>query len=67
VVNQQLEKALGQARVESEAARASAHKATELADSLQKANASLSRLLAEEHARAEKLQQERKKITTELR
>ncbi len=67
VVNQQLELALEKARVESENARSSANKANELAGSLQNVNTSLSRLLAEERARTARLEQERKKITTELR
>jgi hypothetical protein len=65
--NQRLEIALDQARVESAAARASARQATVLAGSLQTANTTLSRLLSEERARTERLEKERRKITTELR
>jgi eukaryotic-like serine/threonine-protein kinase len=59
-VNHRLEQALEKARIESETA-------TTLASSLQTANEKLSRLLGEERARADRLEKERKKITTELR
>lgn len=59
-VNLQLEKALEQSK-------ASTRTAQELAVSLKEANANLARLLAEERARVERLERERKKITTELR
>jgi len=38
-----------------------------MAETVQKANAKLEKLLADERARAEKLERERRKITTELR
>ena len=60
VVNAQLQEALTKSELESKHARA-------MADSVQKANATLEKLLAVERARAEKLERERRKITTELR
>jgi serine/threonine protein kinase len=59
-VNEQLELALKKAEDETQRE----HK---LAESVQKANARLEKLLADERARAEKLERERRKITTELR
>ncbi len=67
VANRQLEAALHTARVESGNARAAATRANELATSLKGANDSLERLLSEERKRADRLEQERKKIVTELR
>ncbi|MGC4114513.1 MAG: protein kinase [Myxococcales bacterium] len=72
--NDQLKVALAKAESESvkarsaaEQARSAADQAQKLAGSLQEANSKLTKLLATERARAEKLEAERKKITTELR
>jgi hypothetical protein len=72
--NADLQKALGRAEAESKLAQSeskraqdAAAKASGLADSVQKTNARLEKLLAEERARAERLQKERQKITNELR
>jgi hypothetical protein len=74
VANADLEKALGRAEAESKLAQSesrraqdAAAKASELADSVQKTNARLEKLLAEERARAERLEKERRKISNELR
>jgi len=67
VVNGELEKALEKANAESERARSAASGEHKLAESLKDANAKLQQLLAQERARSEKLEKERKKITTELR
>ena len=58
--NRMLQQALETARVESESARGSERKATT-------ANATLSKLLAEERKRAALFEKERKKIATELK
>jgi DNA repair exonuclease SbcCD ATPase subunit len=66
-VNGELEKALERAQAESGRARDETANAQKLADSLQHANTQLGKLLAAERARAERLEQERKKISTQLR
>jgi hypothetical protein len=65
--NVDLKKAVVRAEHESSRATASATKASDLADSLQKANVSLEKLLADERARSERLEKERRKIASELR
>jgi hypothetical protein len=72
--NADLEKALARAEAESKLAQSeskraqdAASKASDLADSVQKTNARLEKLLAEERARAERLEKERRKISNELR
>jgi hypothetical protein len=72
--NADLQKALGRAEAESKLAQTesrraqdAAAKACDLADSVQKTNARLEKLLAEERARAERLGKERRKISSELR
>jgi eukaryotic-like serine/threonine-protein kinase len=67
VVNAQLEEALAKSELESKHAHDAAASARAMADTVQKANAKLEKLLADERARAERLQRERRKITTELR
>jgi serine/threonine protein kinase len=66
-VNGDLERALTKAQAESKHAQEAATTAQTLADSLKRANDQLQKLLAEERARRERLEQERKKITTELK
>jgi hypothetical protein len=66
-VNVDLQKSLVKTEAESKRAQEAADHAVSLADSLQTTNARLEKLLAEEHARAERLQNERRKITNELR
>jgi serine/threonine protein kinase len=63
----QLEIALRKAEEESRRAREAAGKSQQLADSLQKSNAALEKLLAEERMRADKLAKERKKIFNDLK
>jgi hypothetical protein len=65
--NAQLELALEKAEQESKHAREAADAARKSADNLQKANVKLEKLLADERARAERLERERRKITNELR
>jgi hypothetical protein len=65
--NVDLQKALVKTEAESKRAQDAADRAVSLADSLQTTNARLEKLLAEEHARAERLQNERRKIANELR
>jgi hypothetical protein len=72
--NDDLQKALARAesesklaQSESEKAQSSASKANALAKSAQETNVRLEKLLAEERARAEKLEKERRKIESELR
>jgi len=72
--NADLEKALRRAEDESKLAQSeskraqdAATKASDLAESVQKTNARLENLLAEERARAERLERERRKIAVELR
>jgi hypothetical protein len=67
VVNTQLEDALSRTEAESKRAREAADAARKMADTVQKANAKLEKLLADERARAERLERERRKITNELR
>jgi hypothetical protein len=62
-----LQKALVKTEAESKKAQDAADRAVSLADSLQTTNARLEKLLSEERARAERLQNERRKITNELR
>jgi hypothetical protein len=73
-VNGELEQALAKAQDESQKAqgesqraKAEATRAQDLADSLKRSNEQLERLLAEEKARAQRLEQERQKIGTRLR
>jgi hypothetical protein len=73
-VNDDLQKALGRAEAESQIAQSeskraqeAAAKASDLAESVQKTNDRLEKLLAEERARAERLDKERRKIAIELR
>jgi hypothetical protein len=66
-VNVQLEEALRKSELEGKKAQDAAARAQTLAASLQKSNAQLEKLLDDARARAEKLERERKKITTELR
>jgi hypothetical protein len=66
-VNGDLERALTKAQAESKRAQESATKAEGLASSLKHANERLEEKLALEKAQREKLEQERKKITTELK
>jgi hypothetical protein len=65
--NGDLQKALGRAQIESKRAQDAAAEARALADGAQKTNVRLEKLLADERARAEKLEKERRKIATELR
>jgi hypothetical protein len=72
--NTDLQKALARAEAESQRAQNesrraqdAAAKASELAASAQKTNAVLEKLLAEERARAERFEKERRKIASELR
>jgi len=72
--NADLQKALARAESESQLAQSeskraqdAAGKASDLAESVQKTNARLEKLLAEERARAERLERERRKIAVELR
>jgi eukaryotic-like serine/threonine-protein kinase len=65
--NGQLRSALHNAQVESTHAHDEATRANDLAASLQKTNARLERLLAEERARGERLARERSKLATELK
>ena len=67
VVNEQLQEALTKSELEGKKAQDSAARAQTLASSLQKSNAQLEKLLNDARARAEKLERERRKITTELR
>jgi len=67
VVNDQLQLALTNSEMESQHAKEAAARAQQLASSLQKSNAQLEKLLDDARARAEKLERERRKITTELR
>jgi hypothetical protein len=67
VANDDLQKALARAEIESKNAKAAAAKAGELAGSVQETNARLQKLLADERARAERLEKERSKIASELR
>jgi hypothetical protein len=67
VVNERLQEALTKSELESKAAHDAAARAQQLASSLQKSNAQLEKLLNDARARAEKLERERRKITTELR
>jgi hypothetical protein len=67
LANVDLQKALGRAEVESKNAKDAAARAGELAESVQKTNARLEKLLADERARAERLENERRKIASELR
>jgi hypothetical protein len=65
--NTDLQKALGRAETESKRAQDAAAKASDLAESVQKTNDRLAKLLAEERARAERLEKERRKIVSDLR
>jgi serine/threonine protein kinase len=72
--NSDLQKALARAETESKIAQSeskraqdAAAKANDLADTAQKTNVRLEKLLADERARAEKLEKERRKIAGELR
>jgi len=65
--NADLQKALARAETESRRAQDAAAKASDLAESVQKTNARLEQLLAEEHARAQRLEKERGKIAVELK
>jgi eukaryotic-like serine/threonine-protein kinase len=65
--NADLHKALGRAEAESKRAQEAAAKAGTLAESVQKTNLRLEKLLADERARAERLEKERRKIASELR
>jgi serine/threonine protein kinase len=67
VVNAELEQALEKANAESARAKSAASGEHKAAESLKDTNAKLQQLLAQERARSEKLEKERKKITTELR
>ena len=67
VANTDLHRALGRAEAESERAKAAAARAGELAQSVQRTNAQLEKLLADERARTERLERERRKIASELR
>jgi hypothetical protein len=65
--NADLQKAVVKAEAESHKAQEAATKASSLAGSLQSANVHLEKLLADERARAERLDKERRKIANELR
>jgi serine/threonine protein kinase len=72
--NADLEKALARAESESKVAQTeskraqdAAARASNLAESVQKTNARLEQMLADERARAERLEKERRKIAVELR
>jgi len=72
--NADLQKALARAEAESKHAQSesrraqdAAAKASDLAESAQKTNAVLEKLLAEERARAERFEKERRKIASELK
>jgi hypothetical protein len=65
-VNAELAQALGRAKDESARAREAARKAEELAASLARANSELQRLLAQERARAEQAEQQRKRLMQTL-
>ncbi|HET7545398.1 MAG TPA: protein kinase [Polyangiaceae bacterium] len=65
--NARLEKALSRAESESLIARTESKRAQDAADATEKTNARLAKLLADERARAEKLEKERRKIVSELR
>ena len=65
--NADLRKAVARAEDESKRAQDAAGKATTLAESLKKSNVRLEKLLADERARAERLESERRKIASELR
>jgi serine/threonine protein kinase len=67
VANTDLQKAVVRAEAESARAKDEAARASGLADSLQQSNAHLEKLLADERARALRLEGERRKITSELR
>jgi hypothetical protein len=67
IANVDLQKAVVRAEGESARAHDEAAKASGLADSLQKSNEHLEKLLANERARAERLENERRKITNDLR
>jgi hypothetical protein len=67
VANAQLRKALTKAEEESQHAKASAQKAETLSDSLRRSNTKLEKLLADERARSERLEKERRKISSDLR
>ena len=55
------------AESESKHAQESAAQASQMADSLQKTNSHLEKLLNDERARSERLEKERRKIASELR
>jgi eukaryotic-like serine/threonine-protein kinase len=65
--NADLQKALAHAETESKRAQDAAAKASGLADSVQKTNARLEQMLAQERARAERLEKERGKIAIDLK
>jgi hypothetical protein len=65
--NASLKKALDRAESESRIAQTESKRAQDAADATQKTNGRLEKLLAEERARAEKLEKERRKIESELR
>jgi len=72
--NADLQKALARAESESKVAQSeskraqdAAARASDLAGSVQKTNARLEQMLADERARAERLEKERRKIAVELR
>jgi hypothetical protein len=65
--NADLQKALARAETESKRAQDAAAKASGLADSVQKTNARLEQMLAQERARAERLEKERGKIAIDLK
>jgi hypothetical protein len=73
-VNADLQKAVARAeaesqraQIESKRAQDAATKASDLAESTQKTNVVLEKLLAEERARAERFEKERRKIASELK
>jgi serine/threonine protein kinase len=65
--NARLKKAVERAESESRIAQTESARAQEAADATEKTNARLEKLLADERARAEKLEKERRKIESELR
>jgi hypothetical protein len=65
--NASLQKALERAEAESRIAQTESKRAQDAADAAQKTNARLEKLLADERARGEKLEKERRKIESELR
>jgi hypothetical protein len=65
--NLNLQNALERAESESQIAQTQSKRAQEAADAAQKTNVRLEKLLADERARAEKLEKERRKIASELR